>query len=37
VYFVRYEVMGGRQPRNGVKKELAQAKIDVAEYEDSPI
>jgi hypothetical protein len=26
--------MGG-QPRNGYKKELAQAKIDVAEYEDS--
>jgi cytochrome c oxidase cbb3-type subunit 3 len=32
VYFVRYEVMGGDNQEMELQKELAQAKIDVAEY-----
>ena len=32
VYFVRFEVMGGDNQEMELQKELAQAKIDVAEY-----
>jgi len=32
VYLVRYEVMGGDNQEMELKKEMAQAKIDVAEY-----
>ena len=32
VYFVRFEVMGGDNQEMELKKEMAQAKVDVAEY-----
>ncbi|MBC5836645.1 cbb3-type cytochrome c oxidase N-terminal domain-containing protein [Flavobacterium muglaense] len=32
IYFVRFEMMGGDNQEMELKKELAQAKIDVAEY-----
>lgn len=32
IYLVRYEIMGGDNQEMELKKELAQAKIDVAEY-----